>query len=270
MPERKDNWAAAELYEPYVGRWSRKVALEFLDWLQLPSHAQWLDVGCGTGALAQAVLHVARPASVLGIDASPGFIDYARACTPDARARFELGDAQALPLDAHSVDVAVSGLVINFVPQPERALAEMARVVRPGGTVAIYVWDYADGMELMRYFWDAALELIPAAHDVAEGRRFPMCRPEPLLSLFAQAGLADVEVRALEVPTPFRDFDDYWKPFLGGQGPAPGFVMALPEADRVRLRERIRAALPTAADGSIALRARAWGVRGSHRAQAIG
>src|SRR5688572_14011124 len=168
MPNRKDNWAAAELYEPYVGRWSRKVALEFLDWLKLPAHAQWLDVGCGTGALAQAVLHGAQPASVLGVDASPGFIDYARACTPDARARFEIGDAQALPLDANSVDVAVSGLMVNFVPQPERALAEMARVVRPGGTVAIYVWDYADGMALMRYFWDAALELNPAALDSTE------------------------------------------------------------------------------------------------------
>ena len=265
MQERKDNWAAAELYEPYVGRWSRKVALEFLDWLQLPPHAQWLDVGCGTGALAQAVLHAARPASVLGIDASPGFIDYARACTPDARARFELGDAQALPLEAHSVDVAVSGLVINFVPQPERALAEMARVVRSGGTVAIYVWDYADGMELMRYFWDAALELNPAALDSAEGRRFPMCKPEPLQALFAQAGLQDIEVRALDVATTFRDFDDYWKPFLGGQGPAPGYAMALGEADRALLRERIRAALPQLSDGRIELTARAWGVRG-HRA----
>jgi len=262
MPSGKEHWSAGDLYEPYVGRWSRKVAFEFLAWLQMPPHMQWLDVGSGTGALTHAVLHVAQPASVLGIDASPSFVDYSRACTPDARARYEVGDAQALALDAHSVDVAVSGLMLNFVPQPERALAEMARVVRPGGRVGVYVWDYAEGMELMRYFWDAALALDPLALDSAEGRRFAMCRPEPLVALFEQAGLAQVEVHALDVPTPFRDFDDYWSPFLGGQGPAPGYAMALPEAERIRLRERIRDALPRQPDGRIELHARAWGVRG--------
>jgi SAM-dependent methyltransferase len=238
------------------------VALEFLAWLQVPPHAQWLDVGCGTGALTQAVLRVAQPASVLGIDASPAFIDYAQACTPDGRARYQVGDAQSLPLDAHSADVVVSGLMLNFVPQPERALAEMARVARPGGRVAVYVWDYSEGMQLMRHFWDAALRLNPAALDSAEGRRFPMCRPGPLRALFAQAGLQQVEVQALEVPTVFRDFGDYWSPFLGGQGPAPGYAMALPEAERERLRELLRASLPQGADGSIPLSARAWGVRG--------
>lgn len=261
MPERKEHWSAGDLYEPYVGRWSRKVAIEFLTWLHVPAHAQWLDVGCGTGALTQAVLRVAQPASVLGIDSSPGFLDFARAFTPDARARYEAGDAMALPLDAHSVDVVVSGLVLNFVPRPETALAEMARVVRPGGCVAIYVWDYLEGMELMRYFWDAAVELDPDALDSAEGRRFPMCRPEPLAALFEEAGLAHVEVRALDVPTPFRDFDDYWSPFLGGQGPAPSYAMALPAAQRSRLRERIRDALPYNPDGSITLHARAWAVK---------
>ena len=262
MPERKEHWSAGELYEPYVGRWSRKVALEFLAWLQVAPHAQWLDVGCGTGALTQAVLRVGQPASVLGIDASTAFIDYAQACTPDGRARYQVGDALALPLEASSADVVISGLMLNFVPQPERALAEMARVARAGGQVAVYVWDYAEGMQLMRHFWDAALRLDPAALDSTEGRRFPMCRPEPLRALFEQAGLLEVEVQALEVPTVFRDFDDYWTPFLGGQGPAPGYAMALPEADRERLRELIRASLPHEADGSIPLRARAWGVRG--------
>lgn len=268
MPERKEHWSAGDLYEPYVGRWSRKVALEFLAWLRVPAHAQWLDVGCGTGALTQAVLRAAQPASVLGIDSSPAFIDFAQAFTPDARARYEVGDAQALSLAAHSVDIAVSGLMVNFVPQPEAALAEMARVVRPGGCVAIYVWDYVEGMELMRYFWTAAVELNPKALDSDEGKRFQMCRPEPLKALFEQAGLAHVEVRLLEVPTPFRDFDDYWSPFLGGQGPAPGYAMALSEAERVRLRERIREALPHRPDGSIELHARAWGVRGYSNATA--
>lgn len=267
MPDRKEHWSAGDLYEPYVGRWSRKVALEFLAWLRMPAHAQWLDVGCGTGALTQAVLRAAQPASVLGIDASPAFIDFAQAFTPDARARYEVGDAQALPLAAHAVDVAVSGLMINFVPQPEQAVAEMARVVRPGGLVAAYVWDYAEGMELMRYFWDAAVKLNPQALESTEGRRFAMCRPEPLIALFEQAGLAQVEVCALDVATPFNDFDDYWSPFLGGQGPAPGYAMALPEAERARLRELIRGALPYREDGRIDLHARAWGVRGRSSAE---
>ena len=168
----------------------------------------------------------------------------------------------------HTFDVVVSGLMINFVPQPEVAVAEMARVARPGGWVAAYVWDYIEGMELMRYFWDAAVKLNPNALESSEGRRFAMCRPEPLTVLFEQAGLTQVEVRALDVPTHFRDFDDYWSPFLGGQGPAPSYAMGLTEAERVRLRELIREALPHREDGGIDLHARAWGVRGRSSATA--
>jgi SAM-dependent methyltransferase len=257
---RTDNWAAGDLYEPYVGRWSRKVAPEFLRWLHLMASECWLDVGCGTGALTQAILDHAAPATVRGIDPSPGFIAHAQAHIQDPRASFAVGDAQAIPLDAHSVDAAVAGLVLNFVPQPERALAEMARVTRPGGIVAIYVWDYAGKMELMRYFWDAAVALDPKAQD--EGPRFSFCQPDPLEALFEQAGLQSVEVQAIDVPTVFRDFDDYWSPFLGGQGPAPGYAMTLSEGERGKLRERIRAALPHQADGRIELTARAWAVRG--------
>ena len=144
--------------------------------------------------------------------------------------RFEAGDAQALPLADSAVDVAVSGLVLNFVPDPARALGEMARVVRPGGAVALYVWDYAGEMQLMRRFWDAATALDPSAEELDEGVRFPICRPEPLAALFADAGLEAVATRPIEVATVFADFDDYWSPFLGGQGPAPGYCMSLPRA----------------------------------------
>ena len=157
----------------------------------------------------------------------------------------------------------VSGLVLNFVPDPAAAVAEMTRVARPGGAVAAYVWDYRDGMELMRRFWDAAVALDPVARELDEGQRFgPMCRPEVLAALFRDAGLRRVEARAVDVPTRFRDFDDYWMPFLGGQGPAPGYAMTLSENRRAALRERIRADLPIASDGSISLSARAWAVRG--------
>jgi SAM-dependent methyltransferase len=180
----------------------------------------------------------------------------------DPRVRFEIGDAQALPAAAATFDVIVSALVLNFVPQPELALAEMARVTRPGGTVAAYVWDYAEGMQLMRCFWDAAGVLDPKAKELDEGRRFWLCQPEPLGELFLAAGLEDVEVRAIEVPTYFSDFDDYWSPFLGGQGPAPSYAMSLSEEKRAKLREKIRTILPSDEAGGMPLTARAWAIRG--------
>jgi SAM-dependent methyltransferase len=259
---RKDVWAAGDFYEPYVGRWSRRVAREFLEWLAVPPGKDWLDVGCGTGALTQAVLDHARPASVRGVDPSPGFVEHARAYVADGRASFEVGNAQSLSIGTASVDAAVSGLVLNFVPQPPRAIAEMLRVVRPGGVVAAYVWDYAGKMQLMRYFWDAAATLDPAARELDEGRRFPICQPEPLTELFKQAGLRNVVVRPIDVPTDFRDFDDYWSPFLGGQGPAPGYAVSLDDARRDALRDRIRSHLPIGEDGTIRLFARAWAVSG--------
>jgi hypothetical protein len=152
--------------------------------------------------------------------------------------------------------------VLNFLPQPEQAVREMARVVASGGIVAAYVWDYAGKMQLMRHFWNAAAALDPGAFELDEGRRFPLCRPEPLTELFRRAGLTHVDVRAIDIATDFQDFDDYWLPFLGGQGPAPGYAMALGDDRRAALRERIRAGLPFALDGSIPLVARAWAVRG--------
>ncbi len=258
-----DTWNSGDLYEPYVGRWSRLVAREFLAWLALPSGGRWIDCGCGTGALTHTVLAETAPASVVGIDTAEEYVAHARAQIDDDRATFSVGDVQALDLDTSTFDVAVSGLVLNFVPQPERMIAEMARVVRPGGTVALYVWDYAGEMQLMRHFWDAVVALDSMATEKDEGRRFPICTPEPLARLFGEAGLHAVATRAIDVPTVFRDFDDYWTPFLSGQGPAPGYAMSLTERDRAALRERVRSTLPIAADGSIPLIARAWAVRGT-------
>lgn len=257
-----DIWAAGKLYEPYVGRWSRLVAADFLAWLQAPSNLEWLDVGCGTGALTEAILEHAYPSYVTGIDPSPGFIDYAVTRITDPRVTFGVGEAQSLPVESAHFDAAVAGLVLNFVPEPLLAVGEMARAVRPGGLVAAYVWDYADKMELMRYFWDAAAALDPAAAGLDEGRRFALCAPGQLLDLFTSAGLRDVQVLAIDVPTSFQDFDDYWTPFLGGQGPAPTYAMSLGESGRDALRERLRATLPVGPNGAIKLIARAWAVRG--------
>jgi SAM-dependent methyltransferase len=254
-------WASGDLYEPYVGRWSRLVADRFVAWLRPGAGARWLDVGCGTGALTGTVLAAADPASVLAVDRSRGYLDYARRRV--AGAGFGVADGGSLPVRDRSVDRVVSGLVLNFLPDPARAVAEMSRVCRPGGVVAVYVWDYAEGMQPIRRFWDAAIALDPAAAELDEGRTFPLCRPDRLAAVFA--GLADVESTAITVPTRFREFDDYWTPFLGGQGPAPGYCAGLSDAARQRLRDRLRSTLPTAADGSIPLSARAWAVRGTVR-----
>ncbi len=258
-----DVWASGAAYEPYVGRWSRLVAAELLRWLGIPGGSRWVDVGCGTGAVSDAILRLREPTAVVGIDPSQAYVAHARAHITDPRARFDVGSATALPLDDGVVDGAVSGLVLNFVPDPDRAVSEMARVTRTGGTVGAYVWDYAGDMQLMRRFWDAAGALDPRARELDEGVRFPLCRPEPLYALFTGAGLAGVQVRPIDVPTRFRDFDDYWTPFLGGQAPAPGYAMSLTEDRRAQLRELIRTRLPYDTDGSIPLVARAWAVRGA-------
>ena len=255
-------WAVGEAYEAYVGRWSRHVAEIFVRWLDVPAGGRWLDVGCGTGALTAAVLAIADPAEVLGVDPSEGFLASARERIADRRASFRTGDAQWLPVPDSSVDAVITGLVLNFVADPGRAIAELVRVTAPGGVAAAYVWDYAEGMAMMRWFWEAAASLDPAAAELNEGARFPLCRPDGLRAAWTDAGLTAVEVRPIEVLTVFADFDDYWTPFLGGQGPAPGYVASLTDAHREALADALRAALPAAPDGSIPLTARAWAVRG--------
>ena len=259
----QEQWSLGDAYEQYIGRWSRLVARRFVTWLALPAALRWIDVGCGTGALTQLILDHGAPVTVLGLDPSEGFIACARRLVTDARAHCQCGAVQALPLADSSVDVVVSGLVLNFTPDPARALAEMARVVRPGGTVAAYVWDYADGMQMIRLFWEAAAALDRDALALDEGRRFPICRKEALRALWQDGGLVQVECYDIDVPTPFRSFEELWSPFLGGQGPAPTYCAALTEGARAALRERLQAMVPVGTDGTIALTARAFAVRGT-------
>jgi ubiquinone/menaquinone biosynthesis C-methylase UbiE len=259
---RHDAWQAGDRYEAYMGRWSRKVAPRFLDWLGLPEGLDWLEVGCGTGALSAAILQRCNPKSLISIDPSEGFVATARATLPDQRAEFRVGDAQALAVETASRDVVASALVLNFVPDQPKALAEMKRVVRPGGTVSFYVWDYPGrGMELMHAFWTAATALDPAVRDLNEDRRFPFCTPDGLSDQARSAGLTNVECAPIEVPTVFRDFEDYWLPFTLGAGPAPGYCVSLDPEARQRLKESLQQSLPRQADGSIPLKARAWAVK---------
>lgn len=256
----RDVWEVGEAYEAYVGRWSRRVAVEFLRRLDVPAGRTWVDVGCGTGALTQAILTWADPALVVGVDPAEGFLATAGAAVTDARASFRVGDARSLPLPDGGFEVVVSGLALNFVPDHERAVGELARVAAPGAVVAAYVWDYAEGMEMMRHFWDAAA---PDSAGLDEAVRFPVCRPGPLRDLWVGAGLRDVVVDPIDVPTVFTGFDDFWNPFLGGQGAAPAYAMSLSETQRADLRERLRTSLPYADDGTIPLTARAWSITGT-------
>lgn len=256
-------WGKGDSYEPYVGRWSRLVAREFVQWLGVYPGKRWLDVGSGTGALTQTILQMAAPSEVVGVDQSEGFVEYAREHTPDPRATFRIGDAQDLASERGAFQVVVSGLVLNFVPKPEKMVSEMSRACQISGKVALYLWDYAGEMQMMRHFWDAAGKLDPAAKELDERIRFTALSVRRLWDMFLDVGLNNVSTRAIDVPTHFRDFDDYWTPFQGAIGPAPAYTMSLSEDKRAALREQIRVRLPYNADGSIDLIARAWAVKGT-------
>jgi len=259
---RHDAWQAGDSYDAYMGRWSRLVAPRFLNWLNAPEGLDWLEVGCGTGALSAAILAQSDPKSLVSIDPSAGFLEKARANVPDPRAEFQVGDAQDLRFETGTRDMIVSALVLNFVPDKEKALAEMKRVSCIGGTVGFYVWDYAGGgVEFMRAFWNAATSLDPNARDLTEDRRFPFCTPQRLTDLALGAGLTSVDCIPIEIPTVFKDFDDLWHPFTLGAGPAPGYCMSLDPGTRERLKDTLRGSLPISEDGSIPLKTRAWAIR---------
>jgi SAM-dependent methyltransferase len=257
-----DVWDDGPAYEHYVGRWSRLIATQFVRWLGAPAGSAWLDFGCGSGALTHTILTDGSPRLVIGCDRSAGYIDHARQQGADPRAQFIVADLDDLPHVDGGFDVSVSGLVLNFLPNPGDALGALAARVHPRGTIAAYVWDYGEGMQLMRAFWDAVVALDASAQALDEAVRFPLCRPDPLRRLFESAGLHNVDVTGIDVPTVFRSFDDYWQPFLGGQGPAPGYLMRVSPQHREALRTFVQQRLPVDAAGRIPLIARAWAARG--------
>jgi len=259
----RETWGDAEAYERWVGRWSRRIAHHFVEWLAVPPGRIWGDVGCGTGALAQYIVRRADPERVVGLDRSGVFIAAARNRTHDARVQFEIGDACATEWNAGACDVTVAGLVLNFVADADTMVREMTRVTAPLGRVATYVWDYTGGMEMIRHFWDVALELNPEHSNAERAKRFALCRPRPLLELFLRAGLTSVSIRPIDIATVFEDFDDYWMPFLGRQGIAPAFLASLAPTARDRIRDQLRARLTPSGDGPIAMLARAWAVQGT-------
>jgi trans-aconitate methyltransferase len=258
-----DNWSSGDAYESYVGRWSRRIGHDFLAWLLPSPSARWLDLGCGTGALTAQVLRDCSPSSIIAVDPSEEFLEVARRENEDERVSFQRGEGGRIPLPDASVDVTVSGFALNFMPDQPAAMAEQVRVTAPNGLVAAYVWDYGGHAQFIRFFWDAAVALDPAARSLHEGERFPACHPEPLRTLFESARLTAVQVEPVDIPTRFDTFEDYWQPFLSGVGPAPAYCMSLDETAREALRSRLQKMLPADPDGRILLAARAWAVRGT-------
>jgi ubiquinone/menaquinone biosynthesis C-methylase UbiE len=263
VQNKNDSWSSGEQYEKFMGRWSNLVAQKFLGWLAVQPNSTWLDVGCETGALTKLILQTCRPKKIISIDLSSEFILHAKQFITDPVVSFQVGSAEALEQETNSVDAVVSGIMLNFVPKPEEAVAEMLRVTKRGGTIGIFLWDYADGMRMLRYFWDAVVELNSKAKEFDEGLRFPLCREGQLEALVNKCGLKQVETIPIEVKTLFKNFDEYWIPFLGNVGPAPSYVMSLGENERQKLKNKLLETLPIEKDGTISLMARAWAVKGN-------
>jgi len=256
-------FSRADAYERFMGRWSRQLAPALIAYSEVHDGGAILDVGSGTGALTFALRDATTTAHLLGIDLSPEYVRYASSKNDEARLRFEVGDAQALRQSDGSFDRSISLLVLNFVPDPRRAVAEMIRVTKPGGIVSSAVWDYAEGMEMLRVFWDeaTALDRAIAGHDEKE---MPLCKPGELATLFREARLEAVSETALVTELHFSSFGDYWEPFGLGQGPAGAYVATLSPERRGALRERLRARLlGNAADQAFEMRARAWAAKGT-------
>jgi len=262
MPDPGDRWAAGANYEKFMGRWSRLLAPLFVSWLPVRAGAHWLDVGCGTGALSEAICSSAKPASVTACDPSASFIRHAQQQQVDSRIRFVVGGAGNLPTRAGGFDSITSAFALNFIPEPEAALEEMRRIASPGGLISACVWDYAGRMEFLRRFWDCASELDPTARGLDEGVRFPLCGREALEELFLSRRLGHVVCEPLEITTRFSDFADFWAPFLGGTGPAPSYVTGLSADRRAALATSLERSLPFEPDGAVSLVARAWAARG--------
>jgi ubiquinone/menaquinone biosynthesis C-methylase UbiE len=259
MAEATSFFTDGGAYERFLGRWSRLAGEEFIDWLSLPHGLNWLDVGCGTGAFTELVLERCAPGQISGVDPAGDQIAYAQGRTSVARAAFRVGDAQSLPYADTEFDAAVMALVISFVPDAAKAVREMRRVVRAGGTVAAYMWDYWGGGFVQRPLIQA-IEAMNVSVGPSPLQR--NSRMDELIELFEQSGLESVVGRPIEIEISYRDFDDYWDSQTALVNPAVQAIRKMPEADVARLKAHLQERLAADRNGRIAYPARANAVKG--------
>jgi SAM-dependent methyltransferase len=261
LPPVTFNAQNAQAYEQIMGRWSRRLAPLLIRFGGLADGDRVLDVGCGTGSMAFTLPQIANVAAVTGVDLGEAYIDYARSCNADPRITFEQADARTLPFEDGSFDGAFSMLVLQFIPDAMRAVAEMRRVVRPGGTVTAATWDTFSGLPHIRMMWDIATTLDAS---VKRSPLHPLTVSNGLAALWRELGLLDVEQTSLLIRMEFSSFDDYWLPLTAGESPPGQFIAGLSEAARVTLREHLRRAyLHELPDGPRSVACVAWACRGT-------
>ncbi len=245
-------------YERFMGRWSRAVGEVFVDWLAPPAGARWLDVGCGTGVFTELILDSSSPSAVFGVDPAQAQIDHASRRPVGQRVDFQVADAQTLPFPDASFDIVASALVINFIADRPRALSEMRRVLRAGGLVAAFVWDFEAELSPS---WPLRLAMRPTGADVPPVPGTGESSVGALTTLFEQAGFDRIATRSITVTVPFPDFDAFWQAQTPGYSPIGKMIAAMMSADRLRLIETVRAGLPVSPDGSIQYPARANAIK---------
>jgi ubiquinone/menaquinone biosynthesis C-methylase UbiE len=262
--QNEPNLAPGLAYERFMGRWSRPIGRQFIDWLGVPPHQRWLEAGCGTGAFTQVILSTAQPRSILALDPSEQQIAYARACIRDDRVQIRIGNAMSIDAPDGAFDVAAAALVLNFISDQRKAVAEMVRVVRSGGTVAAYVWDFAGRRNVTQHLSDAIAAVSPDAERSARAaQQADTTRPEALATLFQSVGLVGVETKSLDITARFDDVDDYWTSNMTLMSSISAIGMAGGSLSTERVRAQLMQRLPTTADGKITFDARAWAVRGT-------
>ncbi|PHP64577.1 SAM-dependent methyltransferase [Zhengella mangrovi] len=255
-----DAWSAGQNYEHYMGRWSRVIATQFVDWLSPEPQLDWLELGCGTGALTSAILSRCSPKTITITDFSRDFVEHTSGLISDSRAVFEIADAQSLRFPDATFDAVASALTLNFIADMALGLSQMRRVAKPGGVIAFYVWDYpGGGMGFIDAFWKAAVSIVPAASSLDEARRFPFCSEDGIKDLCDTAGLGDFAISAIETETEFADFEAFWRPFTLGAGPAPGFCRSLTDRKLAELKDTLGTMVGN--EGPIRMPARAWAVQ---------
>jgi ubiquinone/menaquinone biosynthesis C-methylase UbiE len=260
-----DLWTDGALYEKYTGRWSRLIANKFIDWLDVKQARMegCVDMGCGTGALSEALIANDVCTSLTCLDRSPAYLSFAKQRIQSSNVQFVTGDVQSTSLSASEHPLIVSGLVLNFVDSPEKMLREMVRIGRSGAVLGVYIWDFSDGMKPIRKFWDAArLSGAPNVDELDAGIQFPICKRENLLQIVTESGWVEPCVEPIEIDAHFENFDDYWSPFLSGQGTGPAFAVSLDEDTRERVRKTLMSLVTDAPDKPFTLRARAWAAKG--------